>query len=99
MNMRAKKRVQVARYVACVPWVPEGLAEVAHALHEVRQARLAMLRRPDALAGILAEIRKMQGPGRRVLRRMLDDDLKLMRQMDRKAVHKPRVIHRINFAK
>jgi hypothetical protein len=53
-------------------------------LTQVRQARVALLRNPAALAGIKEHIRGLgRGPAK-VIRKMLAEDLKLMRQMDRR---------------
>lgn len=81
MKMRDKKRA-LAALLAPAP-VPPELAPVVDALTQIRRARVAMLRNPQALAEIKGQIKLMgKGPAG-VLRRMLAEDLKLMRVLDR----------------
>jgi hypothetical protein len=81
MNMRSKKRAQLAT------WTPPSgdEAEVLAALTQVRQARIALLRKPGALREVKNTIKRIKGPATRVLRKMLAEDLKLMRRIDRAA--------------
>lgn len=75
MKMRHKRRVLVARTTPLA-----GLDEL---LAPVRRARLALLRNPTALAEVKALIKRMKGPGAKLLHQMLTDDLTLMGQLDR----------------
>lgn len=82
MDMRARKRAVLARTVA--PWMPPPEeVEMVAALTQVRRARVAMLRRPALLKQVRTTIRAMPKGPARALRKMLDEDLKLMRLMDR----------------
>jgi hypothetical protein len=75
MKMRTKRRTQAAQ---AVPWVALDTA-----LAPIRQARVALLRNPMAVAEIESLIKRTRGPGARVLRQMLADDLKLLGQLER----------------
>lgn len=77
MKMRTKRRAKVAR--------TDLLVALDALLLPVRQARVALLRNPQALAEVQALIKRSRGPGARVLRQMLTDDLRLMGQIDRQA--------------
>lgn len=92
MDMRHRKRAQVAR--ALTAWAPPGEAEIAvlATLTQVRQARLALLRNPRALADIKGQIKRMDKGTAGVLRKMLAEDLKLMRRIDRA----PKTISQLN---
>lgn len=83
MNMRDKKRALVARPLAA--WTPPSDAELEllATLTRVRHARVALLRRPGAVESIKAQIKLMSKGAAKVLRKMLAEDLKLMRLLDR----------------
>lgn len=83
MSMRERKRALMATTLQA--WVPPTGAETAllQTLTQVRQARVALLRQPGALAELRASINALRGPGRKVLRKMLAEDIRLMRLLDR----------------
>jgi hypothetical protein len=80
MNMRDRKRAALAMWA---PPVDQNEAEVLATLTQVRRARVDLLRQPGALAEIRSHIKAVKGHGGRSLRKMLAEDLKLMRRLDR----------------
>jgi hypothetical protein len=83
MNMRHRKRTLVARTVA--PWMPPSDDELGllATLTQVRHARVALLRKPGALAELKGQIKLMNKGAAKVMRKMLAEDLKLMKLLDR----------------
>jgi hypothetical protein len=83
MNMRHRKRALLARPAHA--WTPPSEAELEAlaALTQVRHARVALLRRPGALAELKGAIKLMNKGAAKVMRKMLAEDLKLMRLLDR----------------
>jgi hypothetical protein len=85
--MRTKKQAMLAREVMrAAAAVPDEMVELVGLLTDVRRARLDLLRQPGMLAELKRTIKLMDKREANVVRKMLADDLRLMRQIDRQAI-------------
>lgn len=92
MKMRTKKQTTLAREVMrAAAAVPDEMVQLVGLLTDVRRARLDLLRQPGALVELKRSIKLMDKREANVVRKMLADDLRLMRQLDRQALHQRRV--------
>jgi hypothetical protein len=81
MKMRDRRRREVANRTWA--FMPDGAGDTLAMLGDVRRARVALLRQPGMLDQMKAHIDAMPKGTARVLRRMLNSDLRLMRLMGR----------------